>query len=171
MCWRFGLRWRSLPRQAQEPNPNRRHRRDAMPKIKHIALSTQDVDKTAKFYIEVFGMKEIAKIDSPGARGYYLSDGDLNLAILNFKNDAVAGVERGKDWSGIHHIGFQVESLEAITERLKAAGAAPREDINQALGVGHAGHRYANVEVKYSGPDGVTVDVSETGWVGTSGLE
>src|SRR6266540_2060451 len=93
-----------------------------MPKIKHIALSTQDVDKTAKFYIEVFGMKEIAKIDSPGARGYYLSDGDLNLAILNFKNDAVAGVERGKDWSGIHHIGSQVESLEAITERLQAAG-------------------------------------------------
>jgi len=24
--------------------------------------------------------------------------------------------------------------------------------------------------VKYSGPDGVTVDVSETGWVGTSGF-
>jgi glyoxylase I family protein len=142
-----------------------------MPKIKHIALSTQDVDETAKFYIEVFGMKEIAKIDSPGARGYYLSDGDINLAILNFKNDAVAGAERGKDWSGIHHIGFQVESLQAITERLKAAGAQPREDINQALGVGDAGHRHANVEVKYRGPDGVTVDVSETGWVGTSGLE
>ena len=93
-----------------------------MPKIKHIALSTQDVEKTAKFYIEVFGMKEIGKIDSPGARGYFLSDGDINLAILNFKNDAVAGVERGKEWSGIHHIGFQVESLEAIAERLAAAG-------------------------------------------------
>ena len=140
-----------------------------MPKIKHIALSTQDVDKTAKFYIDVFGMKEIAKIDGPGAKGYYLSDGDINLAILNFKNDAVAGVERGKDWSGIHHIGFQVESLEAITERLKSAGSSPRDDINQALGVGH-GRRYANVEVKYTGPDGVTVDVSETGWVGTTGL-
>jgi catechol 2,3-dioxygenase-like lactoylglutathione lyase family enzyme len=142
-----------------------------MPKIKHIALSTQDVDKTAKFYIDVFGMKEIAKINSPGARGYYLSDGDINLAILNFKNDAVAGVERGKEWSGLHHIGFQVENLEEIAERLTAAGAEPREDINQALGVGDAGHRYANVEVKYRGPDGVTVDVSETGWVGTSGLE
>ena len=98
-------------------DPNHRDRRDAMPKIKHIALSTQDVDKTAKFYIDVFGMKEIAKIDGPGARGYYLSDGDINLAILNFKNDAVAGVERGTGWSGIHHIGFQVESLEAIAER------------------------------------------------------
>ncbi len=60
-----------------------------------------------------------------------MSDGDLNLVILNFKSDAVAGVERGKGWSGIHHIGFQ--------------------------------------EVKYNGPDGVMVDVSETGWVGTSG--
>ena len=141
-----------------------------MPKIKHIALSTQDVDKTAKFYIDVFGMKEIAKLDGPGARGYYLSDGDINLAILNFKNDAVAGVERGAGWSGIHHIGFQVESLEAIAERLTSAGSVPRDDINQALGVGHGTHRTANVEVKYVGPDGVTVDVSESGWVGTSPL-
>ena len=139
-----------------------------MPKIKHIALSTQDVDATAKFYIDVFGMKEIAKIDSPGARGYYLSDGDLNLAILNFKNDAVAGVERGKGWSGIHHIGFQVESLEEITEKLAAAGSTPRDDINAALGVGHGRREGGNVEIKYRAPDGVTVDVSETGWVGTS---
>ena len=141
-----------------------------MAKIKHIALSTQDVDKTAKFYIDVFGMKEIARIDSPGARGYYLSDGDLNLAILNFKSDAVAGVERGKGWSGIHHIGFQVESLEAIAERLAAAGSEPRHDINEALCVGDGRRDHGNVEVKYTGPDGVTVDVSETGWVGTSGL-
>ena len=138
-----------------------------MAKIKHIALSTQDVDKTAKFYIDVFGMKEIARIDSPGARGYYLSDGDLNLAILNFRNDAVAGVERGKDWSGIHHIGFQVESLEAIAERLAQVGSQRRDDINNALGLGRTPQRNANVEVKYTAPDGVTVDVSETGWVGT----
>jgi catechol 2,3-dioxygenase-like lactoylglutathione lyase family enzyme len=118
----------------------------------------------------VFGMKEIARIDSPGARGYYLSDGDLNLAILNFKNDAVAGVERGKDWSGIHHIGFQVESLEAIAERLAAAGSEPRHDINEALGVSYGRESHGNVEVKYVGPDGVTLDVSETGWVGTSGF-
>ena len=141
-----------------------------MAKIKHIALSTQDVDKTAKFYIDVFGMKEIARIDSPGARGYYLSDGDLNLAILNFRNDAVAGVERGKDWSGIHHFGFQVESLEAIAERLAAAGSEPRHDINEALGVSYGRESHGNVEVKYVGPDGVTLDVSETGWVGTSGF-
>ena len=141
-----------------------------MPKIKHIAISTQDVDATAKFYIDVFGMKEIARVNSPGARGYYLSDGDLNLAILNFKSDAVAGVERGKDWNGIHHIGFQVESLEEIAEKLSAAGSSRRDDVNHALGVGHGREREGNVEVKYSGPDGVMLDVSESGWVGTPGF-
>ena len=142
-----------------------------MPKIKHIAIATQDVDQTARYYIEVFGLKEIGKVNSPNASGYYLSDGDINMAILNFKNDAVAG-ERGKDYSGIHHIGFQVESLEELTAKLAAVGSEPMHEVNQALGVGmgsHGGHAN-NVEVKYTGPDGVMVDISETGWVGTSPL-
>ena len=91
------------------------------------------------------------------------------IAILKFKKDEVAGVERGKDWTGIHHIGFQVESLADIASKLEAAGSRPRDDVNQALGVGQ-GQRHANVEVKYGGPDGVMVDDSETCWVGTSPL-
>jgi len=141
-----------------------------MAKIKHIALSTQDPEKTARFYSDVFGMKQIGRVDHGTVSGYFLTDGDLNLAILKFKNDAVAGVERGKDFSGIHHIGFQVESLEAIAERLAAAGSERRDDVNEALGVGRSGEHRANVEVKYSGPDGVMLDVSETGWVGSSGF-
>ncbi len=139
-----------------------------MSKIKHIALSTQDPDGTARFYVDVFGMKQIGRIDKPTVRGYFLSDGDINVAILNFKTDAAAGAERGKGFSGIHHIGFQVESLDAIAERLAAAGSERRDDVNEALGVGQARQRYTNVEVKYRGPDGVMLDVSETGWVGTS---
>lgn len=141
-----------------------------MPKIKHIALATQDPEKTARFYVDVFGLKQIGRVDHPAVSGFFLTDGDLNLAVLKFKNDAVAGVERGKDFSGLHHIGFQVDSLEEIAERLAAAGSARRDDVNDALGVGQGDKRYANVEVKYSGPDGVMVDVSETGWVGASGF-
>jgi catechol 2,3-dioxygenase-like lactoylglutathione lyase family enzyme len=140
-----------------------------MPKIKHIAIATQDADKTAKFYVEVFGLQEIGKIDSAGASGYYLSDGDINLAILHFKNDAVAGTEYGTSYSGIHHIGFQVEDLQETASKLAEAQSKPRDDINRALGVG-MDRRHANVEVKYNGPEGVIIDVSETGWVGTSGL-
>ena len=141
-----------------------------MAKIRHIALSTQDPEKTARFYADVFGMKQIGRVDHPAVSGYFLSDGDLNVAVLKFKNDAVAGAERGKDYVGIHHIGFQVESLEAIAERLAAAGSERRDDVNDALGVGQSNQRHANVEVKYSGPDGVMLDVSETGWVGSSGF-
>ena len=137
-----------------------------MAKIKHIAIATQDPEGTARFYTDVFGMKQIGRIDSPNVLGYFLSDGDINFAILKFKTDAAAGEERGKDWSGIHHFGFQVESLESIAEKLTAVGSERRDDINDALGLGGAA-RFANVEVKYTGPDGVTVDVSETGWVGT----
>ena len=142
-----------------------------MARIKHIAISTQDVDETAKFYIEVFGLKEVGRVDSPGACGYYLSDGNINLAILNFRNDDVAGRERGKSWSGLHHIGFQVDSLDNIASKLDEAGSKPRDDVNAALGVGQGKRHGGNVEVKYSGPDGVMVDVSETGWVGTSPLQ
>ena len=40
-----------------------------MAKIKHIAISTQDVEATAKFYIDVFGLEVAGKVDSPGASG------------------------------------------------------------------------------------------------------
>jgi hypothetical protein len=59
-----------------------------------------------------------------------------------------------------------VENHDAIAEKLAAAGSTRRDDINAALGVG-TGQVHGNVEVKYRAPDGVTVDVSETGWLGT----
>ena len=142
-----------------------------MEQIKHIAIATQDAEKTAKFYKEVFGLREMAKLDSPNAKGFFLSDGNINLAILDFQNDQVAGAEHGKNYSGIHHIGFEVASLEEIAEKMKAANTEPRDDINQALGMGMGGHQGGNVEVKYAGPDGVIIDVSQTGWVGTRGLD
>jgi catechol 2,3-dioxygenase-like lactoylglutathione lyase family enzyme len=140
-----------------------------MAQIRHIAIQTQDEEATARFYIENFGLKEVRKLDSPRTAGYFLTDGHINLAILRFKNDVIAGVERGTGWSGIHHIGFQVESLEETAEKLAASGAKPRDDINVALGLGAGGAQagHGNVEVRYSGPDNVTFDVSQTGWVGT----
>ena len=56
-----------------------------MPKIKHIAIATQDIDKTAGFYKDVFGLREIAKLESANANGYFLSDGNVNMAIWIFK--------------------------------------------------------------------------------------
>ena len=115
-----------------------------MARIRHIAIQTQDEEATKQFYVENFGLKEVGKLDSARTSGYYLTDGHINLAILRFKNDVVAGVERGTGWSGIHHIGFQVDSLEEMVAKLEESGTAkPRDDINAALGVG-AGTRRRN---------------------------
>ena len=140
-----------------------------MAQIRHIAIQTQDEEATKRFYVENFGLKEVRRLDSERTSGYFLTDGHINLAILRFKNDTVAGKERGKVWSGIHHIGFQVESLDEMVARLEKTVARQRGDINAALGIGaggaHAGG--GNVEMRYIGPDNVNFDISETGWEGT----
>jgi hypothetical protein len=51
---------------------------------------------------------------------------------------------------------------------LAAAGAPIRKDINDSLGLGKGLPSHVNAEVKYSAPDGVIIDISETGWAGTS---
>lgn len=138
-----------------------------MAKIKHIAISTQDPANTAKFYTEVLGLEEVGKVSGDNAEGFYLSDGNVNLAILRFKNQVVSG-DFDQAYSGIHHIGFQVDDAEAADIRLKSADVYPMKDVNDALHAGMSSkHGGRNVETKYSGPDGVMIDISQGGWVGT----
>ena len=138
-----------------------------MAKIKHIAIATQHPEKTANFYREAFDLQEVGRVDNDNAEGYYLSDGNVNLAILRFKSDVVAGEEFGTSYNGIHHIGFQVEDAAVADSKLRTFDSLPIDGINAALhasmGSGHGGR---NVELKYSGPDGVVIDISQTGWGG-----
>ena len=140
-----------------------------MAKIKHIAIASQNPDETAAFYKNVLGLEEVGKVTSANADGYYLSDGNVNMAILKFKNDVVTG-DVDSDYSGIHHIGFQVDDAADMDLRLKEADAHPMDDVNEALHGGmdapQQGHG-RNVETKYGGPDGVMIDISQGGWVGT----
>ena len=134
-----------------------------MARIKHIALATRDPETTAKFYIDGLGLKEVGKLNSPTAEGYYLSDGHVNLAILKFKYDAPATTEGQLRYTGIHHLGFQIEDMDKARQKIEGAGAVhrpyPGTEAMEARG---------NVEIKFSGPDGVTVDLSESGWAGGS---
>ena len=140
-----------------------------MARIKHIAITTQDVDATAKFYIEGLGLKEVGKVDSPNAKGYYLSDGFVNLAILNFINPAAAGPEFGVEYSGIHHIGFEVEDLAETTAKLESIGSEPRDDINQALGLNMGGAPARTLQRRDQVPRPRQRDLRRfgDGWIGT----
>jgi catechol 2,3-dioxygenase-like lactoylglutathione lyase family enzyme len=133
-----------------------------MARIRHIAIATRDLEATKQFYIEGLGLKEVGKVNTPTSDGYYLSDGHVNLAILKFKYDDPATTEGGLRYTGIHHFGLEVEDMAEAQAKIEKAGAVHRP----YPGTEEMAKR-GNVEVKFSGPDGVTIDLSEHGWLGT----
>jgi catechol 2,3-dioxygenase-like lactoylglutathione lyase family enzyme len=133
-----------------------------MARIRHIAIATRDLDGTKKFYIEGLGLKEVGKINTPTSEGCYLSDGHINFAILKFKYDEPAKTEGTLRYTGLHHFGLEVDDMEEARAQMEKAGAVHRP----YPGTEEMAKR-GNVEVKFSGPDGVTIDLSEHGWLGT----
>jgi glyoxylase I family protein len=133
-----------------------------MQRISHIAIATQDPEGTAKFYKDGLGLVEVGKVDSPLADGYYLSDGYINLAILKYHTDEVATTEGAPRHAGIHHIGFSVDDMDSAQAQIIGAGATPHleQQVNAAMKAPDS----LNVEYKFSGPDGVTLDLSASGW-------
>ena len=130
---------------------------------KHIAIQTQDEEATKNFRIENFGLKVVKKLESERISGYYLTDDHINVAILRFKNDVIAGAERGKGWSGIHHIGFQEppsKRRQQSCDRPWPGRAMTSTNRRLGLGAGGAPAGHGNVEVRYIGPDNVNFDVS-----------
>lgn len=134
-----------------------------MAKLRHVAIASQDPDKSAQYFVEVFGMAIRGKINSRNATGYYLSDGYMNIAILKFKNAPAAGCDLS--YEGLHHIGFEVEDIDAAVDAHRAFGLEPRHDVNIAQGLGANPHK-DNAEYKLAGPNGLMIDVSQRGWVG-----
>jgi methylmalonyl-CoA/ethylmalonyl-CoA epimerase len=131
-----------------------------MAKLRHIALHTLDPEKTAEFYKRVFDMVEVGRTDSPLAKGIYLSDGTINMAVLRFKTVQAADRQDGLGpVFGLHHFGFWIDDAEETRRRLADAGAEYRFGRPEAATTGF-------FEEKYKGPDAVMIDITEHGWVG-----
>jgi predicted enzyme related to lactoylglutathione lyase len=128
-----------------------------MAQIKHIAIRTRDVPKTAAFYKEAFGLTEVGT----GQSGVYLTDGHLNIAILNLR----PGMDGESMKLGVDHIGFQVEDVDATVARINKLGGKALNEPHQAGPSEPAGPR-SYFEIKCLCPDDQVIDVSSTGWVG-----
>ena len=127
--------------------------------LRHLAMSVPDPWAIAPFYEEAFGMRRIGETDSSLARGVYLTDGVIAIALLNYKDDYHAG-PLGKDHVGLHHIGFWVDEINQACQDVKDAGG------EYFLGdVPEQGNKF--YEVKYFDPNGVMIDLTDRGWSGT----
>ena len=138
-----------------------------MARIKHIALVTDDPAKTAEFYVKHFGLTELYRRPTDtGDKGVWLSDGYIYFAILKYGDtDAPKlGPNQTSDLRGIHHIGFQVDDLEAAKQELEGAGVKP---VPMPPGRERAATPMSEmgaVNLKYLGPDDVHFDVRQQGW-------
>jgi catechol 2,3-dioxygenase-like lactoylglutathione lyase family enzyme len=128
-----------------------------MARIKHIAIRTGDVERTAAFYQDAFGLERVGT----GQSGVYLTDGHLNIAILNLRS----AVEGESMKLGVDHLGFQVEDVDAVVARIKQLGGKSLNDRHSVTPADQA-QPQSYFEVKCVGPDEQVIDVSSAGWVG-----
>ncbi len=137
-----------------------------MAKLRHIALSVKNPWKTAEFYEQAFDMKRVGETDSELARGVYVSDGVITVALLDYKTDEWAGYvegedERGKDFEGIHHMGFWVDDVAETEDKIEKAGG------KYFQGRPKGPEPTTFYEMKFRDPNGVIVDVTHLGWSGS----
>jgi predicted enzyme related to lactoylglutathione lyase len=116
-------------------------------KLRHVAITVPDMEAAAQFYEKTFEMKRAHESDI----AILLSDGVMSLAILKFKTDEQAGDERGKDFHGLHHMGFVVDDLEAQAKTIEKNGGRYHMRLpNSPEGA---------TEVKFRDPNGVVFDI------------
>ena len=128
-----------------------------MAKLRHVAMSVPDPEAAAKFYCDAFDMTIVGHTDSPLASGVYVSDGTISLALLNYKADEWAGMN--KDTKCINHIGFWVDDLEKQSDKIKKNGG----EFFRELPLEKESLYY---EMKFRDPNGIIFDISHNGWVG-----
>jgi predicted enzyme related to lactoylglutathione lyase len=81
-----------------------------MGQIRHIAISSDDTERLARFYKEVFGFRQ-SRPTPEGRRTIYLTDGHVELAILENTNQ--------QNSNGLHHFGIQSDEFEAEIARVE----------------------------------------------------
>ena len=123
-------------------------------RLRHIALCVKDIDASAAFYAEAFGMKQTEKHEGKTAYAVYMSDGEVNLALLQYKGEVGSGVPKG--WTGIHHFGFQCDDIPSQQKQIEKAGGKFFFDLNEPEDDGF--------ERKFKDPNGIVFDINWKGW-------
>lgn len=116
-----------------------------MLRFHHAHLFASDLDETLRFYQQWFDATVVADRDFAGARNVMVSIGD---GRLNFYDQPPR--DRGRN--AIHHLGFQVDGLADLVERMASAGHELRSPIRELPELDY---------IMIEAPDGVLLEVFE----------
>jgi lactoylglutathione lyase len=126
-----------------------------MAKLRHIALSVQDLAVARKFFEEAFDMKAVGHNND---RVAHMSDGTISVTLLALDGKPL-GWTKDEKFFGIDHFGMWVDDLTEARRKVEAAGATyVMGEAAEAPG--------AFYEIKYRDPLGNIFDLTTNGWVG-----
>ena len=94
-------------------------------KIHHIAISVKDLNKSVKFYKDIFGFEEINRFTKEGWAGeaVILKLNDMQIELFQF-NDSIDKTDDLMKLNviGLKHIGIEVDSVDKKYGELKDLG-------------------------------------------------
>ena len=93
-----------------------------MPRINHIALKVEDLDRSADFYERVFGLSVVGKSRSEDRSRNRLSDGEIDLTFLKYDNDKSDMALAVGGGPCIHHFAIEVDDLNKYVAEVRKAG-------------------------------------------------
>jgi glyoxylase I family protein len=105
--------------------------------VSHISLSVSDAEKTASWWREVFGLKELVRIDHDEGWHAILLELTASIAIEFQQHDANAGEAFDPVRTGFDHMGLAVDSRDQLLEwqaHFKAQGVVHTPVVDREYG-------------------------------------
>lgn len=141
--------------QAEQPREQPR-------RIHHIKLRVMNPANVASFYRDSFELAEAEKaLEDPN---FYLTDGKVTLIVAPWRMSDFEGA--GIDRPGLEHVGFKVESVDAVKKDLAALRESNSEMNERIVSEPSEGERRVALiatcrhgQHQLSSPDGVFVDI------------
>ncbi|MEU5667841.1 VOC family protein [Streptomyces longwoodensis] len=120
----------------------------------HIGLNVTDLDRSLAFYRDVLDFVLAGEGKEEGRRYAFLGDGET--LVLTLWEQAADAYDAGR--SGLHHLAFEVDSIERVTayeQALRGRGVDFAHD-------GVVAHREgaASGGIFFHDPDGIRLEIS-----------
>ncbi|MGI6604064.1 MAG: methylmalonyl-CoA epimerase [bacterium] len=128
-------------------------------KVDHIGIAVNNLQTALEFYEGILGIKCTGQeqVEEQKVTTAFLPLGDTELELLE-STDPTGPVARfiEKRGEGLHHIALQVDNIEAVLEKMKAAGVRLLDETPRG---GAGGTKIAFLHPKASG--GVLLELTE----------
>jgi lactoylglutathione lyase len=121
-----------------------------MPRIAHIAVKVDELDKAADFYEKVFGLARVGKGRSEDRDRRGVSDGAIDLTFLKYDDSESAMAKAAGQGPCIHHFAIEVDDMTKYVEQIRAFGCEILSDPKQA-------------PVKFRAPGGAIAEIVPQG--------